>query len=187
MILKGNQRSGGAQLAADLMRADENEHVEVHEIRGFMADELHSAVKEAHAISKGARAKQYLFSLSLNPPANEEVSTEVFESTIDQIELRLGLDGQPRAIVFHEKEGRRHAHVVWSRIDINEMKAVNLPYYKRKLQDVSKELYLEHGWKMPAGFVDSKNRNPLNFSRDEWQQARRTGHDPRALKRMFQE
>lgn len=187
MILKGSQRAGGNQLAAHLMKADENEHVEVHEIRGFMADDLHGAFKEAHAVSKGTRAKQYLFSLSLNPPSNEKVSIDVFESAIDRIEQRLGLDDQPRAIVFHEKEGRRHAHVVWSRIDVNKMKAINLPYFKRKLQDVSKELYLEHGWKMPAGFVDKKQRNPLNFSRDEWQQARRNGHDPRALKRMFQE
>lgn len=187
MILKGSQRSGGNQLAVHLMRADENEHVEVHEIRGFMADDLHGAFKEAHAISKGTRAKQYLFSLSLNPPSNEKVSIDVFENAIERIEQRLGLDNQPRAIVFHEKEGRRHAHVVWSRIDVNEMKAINLPYYKRKLHDVSKELYLEHGWKMPAGFVDKKDRNPLNFSRDEWQQARRNGLDPRALKRMFQE
>jgi hypothetical protein len=26
------------------------------------------------------------------------------------------LNGQPRVIVFHEKNGRRHAHCVWSRI-----------------------------------------------------------------------
>jgi hypothetical protein len=40
-----------------------------------------------------------------------------FEAAIDMAEQRLGLDGHPRAIVFHEKEGRRHAHAVWSRID----------------------------------------------------------------------
>ncbi len=187
MILKGNQRAGGRQLAAHLLRADENEHVEVHELRGFLSDDLHSAFQEAYAISKGTRAKQYLFSLSLNPPPGEKVPIEIFEAAVEHIEQRLGLDGQPRAIVFHEKEGRRHAHAVWSRIDTAEMKAINLPHYKLKLRDVAKEMFLEHGWQMPRGFVDSKERDPLNFSREEWQQARRTAQDPKALKAMFQE
>jgi hypothetical protein len=68
MILKGSQRGGGQQLAAHLLRADENKHVGVHEIRGFMADDVHGAFVEAHALSKGTKAGQYLFSLSLNPP-----------------------------------------------------------------------------------------------------------------------
>src|SRR5690606_32007004 len=135
LILKGSQRAGGRQLAAHLLRTDENEHVEVHELRGFMADDLHGAFQEAYAASKGTRAKQPFFSLSLNPPANENVPTEIFEDAIDRVEQRLGLAGQPRAVVFHEKDGRRHAHAVWSRIDTDAMKAVNLPHYKVKLRD----------------------------------------------------
>ncbi len=174
-------------MAAHLLKADKNEHVEVHELRGFMAEDLHSAFNEIHAVSKGTRAKQPFFSLSLSPPPSERVPTEVFETAIEQIEQKLGLEDQPRAIVFHEKEGRRHAHVVWSRIDTDEMKAINLPYYKMKLKDVSRELYLEHGWKIPAGLIDRKDRNPLNFSRQEWQQARRAGMNPKEIKRAFQE
>lgn len=187
MILKGSQRAGGNQLAAHLLKTEENEHVQVHELRGFLSDDLKSAFQESYAVSKGTRAKQYLFSLSLNPPSKEKVSVETFEAAIETIEQRLGLEGQPRAIVFHEKDGRRHAHVVWSRIDAEHMKAINLPYYKMKLRDVSKELYLEHGWQMPRGFVDSKERDPATFTHAEWQQAKRAGHDPKALKRMFQE
>jgi hypothetical protein len=89
---------------------------------------------EAYAVSRGTRAKQFLFSLSLNPPPNENVSVDAFEAAIKTIEQKLGLDNQPRAIVFHEKEGRRHAHVVWSRIDTEKMKAINLPFYKSKLR-----------------------------------------------------
>lgn len=187
MILKGSQRSGGKQLAAHLLKTEDNEHVEVHELRGFMSEDLPSAFNEVHAVSKGTRAKQPFFSLSLSPPPNERVPIEVFETTIEQIEQKLGLEDQPRAVVFHEKEGRRHAHVVWSRIDTDEMKAINLPFYKMKLKDLSRELYLEHGWKIPPGIVDRKDRNPLNFSREEWQQARRVGLNPKEIKRTFQE
>ncbi len=187
MILKGNQRAGGKQLAAHLLNATDNEHVHVHETRGFMADDLPSAFHEAYAVSRGTKATQFLFSLSLNPPREEKVPTEAFIDAIDRIETKLGLDNQPRAIVFHEKEGRRHAHAVWSRIDAAEMKAINLPHYKLKLREVSRELYFEHGWQMPRGMVDSQERNPANFTHAEWQQAKRGGHDPKALKSMFQE
>lgn len=187
MILKGSQRAGGRQLAAHLLRADDNEHVEVHELRGFIADDLDGAFQEAYAASKGTRAKQFLFSLSLNPPPKERVSTEAFETAIETIEQRLGLTGQPRAIVFHEKDGRRHAHAVWSRIDTEHMKAVNLSHYKLKLRDIAREIYLEHGWQMPRGFVSSKERDPFNCSLKEWQQMQRAGHDRKAIQQMFRE
>lgn len=187
MILKGSQRGGARQLAAHLLNARDNEHVEVHELRGFSADDLTGAFQEIDATSRGTRAKQPLFSLSLNPPPREHVSTAAFEAAIEMAEKKLGLQGQPRAIVFHEKEGRRHAHVVWSRIDAECMKALNLPHFKRKLQDVSRQLYREHGWDMPRGLVNSLHRDPLNFTRSEWEQAKKAKQDPKALKAMFQQ
>jgi hypothetical protein len=187
MILKGSQRGGSTQLAAHLLKTHDNEHVEVHELRGFMADDLGSALHEAYAVSRGTRAKQFLFSLSLSPPPQERVSIEAFEAAIDAAEKKLGLEDQPRAVVFHEKDGRRHAHVVWSRIRTQDMKAINLPHFKLKLRDVSRDLYLEHGWRIPRGLVNSRERDPTNYSRAEWEQAKRARHDPRALKAMFQE
>lgn len=187
MILKGNQRAGGSQLALHLLNVADNEHVTVHEMRGFVADDLHGALNESYAISLGTRCKQFLFSLSLNPPVSETVPIDAFEDAIDSVEEKLGLAGQPRAIVFHEKEGRRHAHCVWSRIDVNEMKAINLPHYKLKLRDVSRELYREYEWKMPRGFANSEERDPLNFTLAEWQQAKRIGVDPRKVKEAIQD
>jgi MobA/VirD2-like, nuclease domain len=188
VILVGNQRGSAGNLAVHLLKP-ENEHIEVHEIRGFASDDLKEALNEAHAVSKGTRCKQFLYSLSLNPPPQENVKTEVFEDAIDRIEVKLGLSGQPRAIVFHEKEGpggvRRHAHAVWSRINTIEMKAVQLSFTKKKLRDVSRELYIEHGWKMPRGFVNSHERDSKNFTLAEWQQAKRAGKDPRAIKENF--
>ena len=187
MILKGSQRAGAKQLAVHLLKTEENEHVQVHDLRGFSSDNLKSALQEAYAISRGTQAKQFLFSLSLNPPRDERVSIDAFEAAIEKVERKLGLEGQPRAIVFHEKDGRRHAHVVWSRIDADEMKAINLPHFKLKLGDISRELYLEHGWEMPKGFKNSQDRDRDNFSHEQWQQAKRAGHDPKTLKAMFRE
>ncbi len=186
MILKGSKRSGGGALADHLMNEKDNDHIEVHDLRGFSSEDLEGAFQEIEAAASGTRCKQYLFSLSLSPPELENVPIQIFENAIERIEKKLGLDGQPRAIVFHEKEGRRHAHCVWSRIDGEKMKAIEQPFFKNRLMEISKQLYLEQGWDLPRGHINSKFRDPLNFTLAEWQQAKRNGHDPKELKALFQ-
>ena len=186
MILKASQRGGASQLGVHLLKP-ENEQVELHEIRGFMADDVNGAMKEAQAVALGTRCKQFLFSVSFNPPANENVPVDAFETAIERVEQANGLAGQPRIIIFHEKEGRRHAHAVWSRIDPETMTARPLPFFKIKLRDIAKQLYLEHGWQMPRGFANANERDPTNFTLAEWQQAKRAGRDPAALKAAVQE
>lgn len=187
MILKGNQRGGATAMGLHLLRTDDNDHVEVHQIRGFVARNVVDALREAQAVSRGTRCKQFMFSLSLSPPEAEAVGNPTFERAIDEIEKALGLAGQPRVIVFHEKNGRRHSHCVWSRIDGQTMTAINLSYYKLRLKDMSRQLYLEHGWRMPRGLVSQAERDPLNFSREEWQQARRAQREPKVLKEVFKD
>jgi hypothetical protein len=187
MILKGSQRAGATKLSAHLMNLRDNDHVEVLELRGFVADDLHGALNEAHAISKVTQCKQYLFSLSLNPPADHIATEQNFLDAADRAEEALGLSGQPRAVVIHEKEGRRHAHVVWSRIGGDKLKAINLPHYKSRLRDLSRELYLDHGWDLPKGLQAGGGKSPLNFTLEEWQAAKRQGVDPREIKSVFQD
>lgn len=182
MILKGSQRAGAADLAGHLMNDRDNDHVEVLEISGFVADDLHGTLQEAYAISKATQCTQYLFSLSLSPPEDHVATEQEFLDAVDRAEAALGLTGQPRAIIIHEKEGRRHAHAVWSRIDGDTIKAINLPHYKRKLNSLAKELFLDHGWDLPDGLKTPGGKSPLNFTLAEWQQAKRMGMDAREIK-----
>ena len=101
MILKGNQRAGGRQMALHLLNGEQNEHVNVHEVSGFMAQDVLGALNEAYALSKGTKCKQFMYSLSLNPPQDEKVDIETFEKTLERVEQKLGLEGQPRVVVFH--------------------------------------------------------------------------------------
>jgi hypothetical protein len=187
MILEGNERGNGAELARYIMNARDNEHVTLHSIIGFVADDLSGAFAEIEAIAAATQCQKYLFSLSLNPPLDANVSVDTFEKVAARIAKSLGLDGQPYTLVFHEKNGRRHAHCVWSRIDMGRMKAIPLPHYKRKLMSLSRELYIEHRWEFPAGFEDWQQRDPLNFSREESGQATRVKRDAQALKAMFRQ
>ncbi len=182
MILHGNTRGGAKQLALHLMNAEDNEYVELHDLKGFAANDVQGAFREVQAIARGTRCKQFLYSLSLSPPPSAAVDHSAFEEAIREIEDQLRLSGQPRVIVFHEKEGRRHCHAVWSRIDAASMKAINLPYTKTKLRGISQDLFQRHGWRMPKGLIDHERKSTMNYTHNEHQQAKRTRQDLNALK-----
>jgi len=191
MILIGNQRGNAKNLAIHLLK-EENERVEIHQIRGFVSENLNEAFQESYAISRATQCKQHLYSLSLNPPKNAKPTEQDFEDAINQVEKQLGLTDQPRVIVFHEKRGvdgelRKHAHAVWCRIDTDKMKAVQLSFTHKKLREVSRSLFVAHDWRMPDGLIDSKNRNPHNYTLAEWQQAKRAGKNAKELTALFQD
>lgn len=114
MILRASQRGYAMELAKYQLKTTANKHVEAHDLRGFVADDLQGVLRECEAIAQGTRCRKHLFSLNLNRPEHEDVPVEAFEHAIAKIEKELGLEKQPRVIVFHEKDGRRHAHVVFS-------------------------------------------------------------------------
>ncbi len=187
MIIKGFTITAGARHATHLLKTDENEHVLVQEMRGFVSDDLHGAFAESQAIARGTKCQQHLFSCAFSPPESAPLSSDQFLHAIDKTEQALGLDGQPRAIVFHEKDGRRHAHCVWSRIDAETMTAIPLPHWKTKLGNTSRALHEKFGIEMPRGLVDRKERDAQNFSHAESQIAKRNGEDPRWLRQTVQE
>ncbi len=189
MILHGNARGGASDLARHLLRDDENDHVHVLQVQGFASDEVADAFQEIQAIASGTRCKKYLFSLSLSPPESAGVSEEQFYDAIDRAEVALGLTGQPRVVVLHEKGDNRdrHAHAVWSRVNADEMKAIPLPFNRMRMKDVSRELFIQHGWEVPRGLINAHERNPLNYTFDQYQQAKRQGKDARAIKTAIQD
>nr|WP_306266979.1 Ti-type conjugative transfer relaxase TraA [Pararhizobium sp. IMCC3301] len=187
MILKGSERGNARQLADHLLNVMDNDHVDVHRLQGFIANDVHGAFEEIHAISKATNCKKFLFSLSLSPPSNEMVRVEDFEAVIDQAMERLGLADQPHVIIFHEKNGRRHAHLVVSRIDTKKLRAITLSFYKERLNALGREIYLSHGWDMPDGFTDRIINDPLNFGLEEWQTSKRAKRDPKALKSIMRD
>lgn len=188
MIIKASERGGARSLARHLTNAHDNDHVELFEVRGVVGKSLHAALLEIDAVSQGTRTKAPFFSVSFNPPKGEKVTYEQFLDAFERVEKKHGLADQPRAVVFHEKEGRRHAHVVWSRIDVMEMKAIKTGLYKKKCSEISKSLYIEHGWDMPQGFINKQERDPFQLSNVEWQKYKRdNGVDPKEIKLLCQD
>lgn len=186
MIIHGNSRGNAKQMGLHLL-SDENDHIDVLEVRGFVHDDPVGGLQEAYAHSRATKCKKFLYSASFNPPEGVVLSDEQFFDTINRAEKKLGLVGQPRVIVTHEKDGnRKHAHCVWSRIDTEQMKAIPMAFDKDRLNELSRDLFIEHGWDMPQGFRNKQNRDLRNFNLAEWQQAKRHGLDAKQIKARIQ-
>jgi relaxase-like protein len=178
MILKGNQRAFGGDLASHLLNLYENDDAQLVEIRGSASNDLHGAFAEFEAIATGTRCKEPLYSLSINP--SEPMSRKQYFTAIERIEKKLDLDDQPRAIVFHVKNGREHCHVVWSRIDVQKMKAVQLSHDRQKLRAVAREIAQEFGHQLPSGLAKNRAGNRFDDNSSaagagEWGQAELSG------------
>jgi hypothetical protein len=181
MIPKGNQRAGGQQLATHLLNAYDNDSVEVADVRGAIAQDLHGAFAEWYAEAKATKCSKFLYSLSINPDHTQgPFNREHYYDFIHRTENMLGLSGQPRAVVFHVKHGREHCHVVWSRIDTEKMKAVQLSHDRQKLRAVAQEYARDHNLTLPPGMQNNrgKDRFPDHAKTEnlaEKQQEERTG------------
>ena len=190
MILKGNQRGGGQQLAAHLQNSFDNERVEIADVRGSVAQDLSGAFAEWAAEARGTKCTKFLYSLSLNPyQPNGRLTREQYLELLERTERSLKLVGQPRAVVFHEKRDkdgvlREHCHAVWSRIDTDKMIAVPIGHDRLKLRTVAQEFARDHGLQLPDGMKpgNSKenrreryNKRAAQENLGEKQQQERTG------------
>jgi Relaxase/Mobilisation nuclease domain len=160
LIPKASQRGGGQDLATHLLNAFDNEYVELAEVSGAIAGDLHGAFAEWEAVAAGlTKCRNYLYSLSVNPDLGQgQLTREQYLDYVDRVEKKLGLEGQPRALVFHIKDGREHCHAVWSRIDYRSEKAIHLAFDHEKLMMVTREFAREHGLTLPDGY----RRDPGN-------------------------
>lgn len=160
MIPKGNQRAGGQQLATHLLNAYDNDSVEIADMRGAIAQDLHGAFAEWYAEAKATKCIKYLYSLSINPDHRQgPFNREHYYDFIQRTEKYLGLSDQPRAVVFHVKHGREHCHVVWSRIDTEKMKAVQLSHDHQKLRAVAQEYARDHNLTLPPGMQNDRGKD----------------------------
>lgn len=121
MIVKGGSRKSGAFFASHLMKTVDNERVSIAEMKGLYAEDLPEAFRELKALAAGTRAENYFYHASINPREDEYLTPEQWEFAVDRLEHNLGLDGHARFQVEHEKEGRTHRHIVWSRVDPDSM------------------------------------------------------------------
>jgi Relaxase/Mobilisation nuclease domain len=178
VIIKGKSRSGPAALAAHLGNAEKNERVSLLETRGTLARDLRGALVEMDAYAAGTRCEKPLYHAAISPAPPHRLTAEQRAEAIDALEAKLGLTGHARVVVLHEKLGREHVHVVWSRIDLQTMRSVSDSHNYRKHEEVARDLERRFGHERVQGAhherdgIERPNRTP---SRAELRQEERTG------------
>ena len=185
MVIKGSARGGPAKLADHLKRTDTNEKMRVTEIRGVAAKDIDGALREMDALGAGLNTPRTLYHASINTPAHERMTPEQKAAAIDRLEERLGLSGQPRVVVEHTKKDRDHIHIVWSRTDLDHMRAIRCDHNYRTHETVARELEREFGHARVQGAHaerDGKARPDRTPGHDEMQQAERSGMTPQQAK-----
>jgi hypothetical protein len=187
MIIKGSSRAGPRQLARHLQRTDTNERVEILQLDSPTGN-LNEALRDWQFISTGTRGSKGLYHANIDPDARYTMTADQWKIAVDRLEKELGLDGQPRAVVMHEKHGRQHIHVVWQRTDIDTMTMVPDSYNYVAHERASLALENEFGHAHVPGKHAKRDREKQpefpkeKINHAEWQQAERAGADPHAFK-----
>ena len=162
IIINGGSRCNGAFFAKHLMNPSQNERVKVEEMRGLAAKNLGQAFYEMKAVASGTRCKHFFYHANINPEEDEVLTPEQWEKAVDELEKKLNLEGQPRFVVEHKKKGRVHRHVVWSRIDVEQMKAIRMDKDFAKHQATARKLEKEFGLRQGRSVLgpdaDKENR-----------------------------
>jgi hypothetical protein len=149
MILTGSQHDSAQELATQLLGADNNRRVEILDLRGSSTPDLKGAFAEWYAQSKRTKCRKYLYSLSIVPHSSQgDISHTQYYDLIERIEKKLGLSGQPRAVVLHvHNDGLQRWYIVWSRI--RKTRAVNFSHDRQKLHRIVQEFARDHGITLP--------------------------------------
>ncbi len=177
MIIKGSSRAGPTALAAHLLNAETNETVRVLETRGTVATDLRGALIEMDSYALGTRCQKSLYHAAISPAPPHRLTEAQRQEAVDALEEKLGLTGHARAIVIHEKMGREHLHIVWSRIDVCTMRSVSDSHNYRKHEEVARDLERTFGHDRVQGAhherqgIERPARTP---SRSELRQEERT-------------
>jgi hypothetical protein len=171
MIIKGGSRSNGAQLGRYLMEKGENAEVEVLELPAS-ARSVGEAVRDMERMGKATRGEKVLYHAQINPNPGEPMQREDWIRSADILAEKLGMEGQPRVIVYHLKEGylegaREHAHVVFQRTDVERGRLISDSHNYRKHEAASRQIERELGHE-PVPTVD----RGTSYTQEEARKAR---------------
>jgi hypothetical protein len=186
VIIKGKSRAGPSQLARHLGRADTNERVEILQLDS--AGTTEQAFRDWQTYTLATKGKLGLYHANIDPDTKYAMTRNQWLRAVEVLEEELGLQGQPRAIVMHEKNGREHIHVVWARTDMDTMKlrsdSMNYQAHERASLRLEQEFGHEH---VPGKHAKRDREAQPEFptaeaQHDEWQQGERGGMNHRERK-----
>lgn len=177
MIIKGKSRAAPNELANHLGRADTNERIAILQLDS--AGTTAEAFRDWQTYTLATKGRLGLYHANIDPDAKYEMTPQQWMRAVDILEEELGLQGQPRAVVMHEKHGRQHIHVVWARTDMETMRLRSDSQNYQAHERASLRMEQEFGHELVPGKHAKRDREQqpefprAEATHDEWQQAER--------------
>ena len=184
MIIKGNPAGSAKFWSKHLLRDDTNERAVVKEIKGLLAEDLPSALREMKAIGDQSRSHgNSMYQANINPRDDEHLTPEQWKEAVDTLEKNLGLEGHQRVVVEHVKNGRQHYHIIWNRVDVDTLRVSDMGGNWHIHEKTARELEAKFGLTptptpTPEQLAEKKSAPELY----EIRAAERSGIEPAALK-----
>lgn len=146
MLIKANSRKNLTGRAKYLLHNKQNDRAEILDMQGIVFDDDPFLAYAEMSTVEGKHKNPFL-SASINPsPIGQEdrrMTREQWLRSVEILEKSLGLDGQPRIVVLHEKEGRQHIHVDWRRE--KDGKLISDSHMRHICVQAKKQMELEFG------------------------------------------
>jgi hypothetical protein len=169
---------------ADHLKAKENDRASIVKSYGLRSETIHGMLSEMEAVAQGTRCQNFFYQMNLNPLGDERLTKEQWDRAREIAEKHHGLEGQPYFVVEHVKHGRVHHHIVWSRIEIENMRAISDSKDARKNHAIAREVEQEFDLQRVTGPYDREPGTPRPKRAPEpWEMYRgmKTGLDPRDI------
>jgi len=171
MIVKGRARSGPAQLAAYLLRADGSERATIL-TPGVDEDDLYRQFMTWHVAGEATNGEKTLYHAQIAPEARYNMTPEQFLRAGEILARNLGMDNHPYIVVMHDGGDNPHAHVVFQRVDLETMKLWDNGFNYVKHESASRDMALEFKHDLVPGKHTKRDRKKqAEFPRGETNQA----------------
>jgi hypothetical protein len=179
MIIPAVKRGQGQQLADYLLKEKKNDRAELIEMRGFAdTHNLENGLLSIELEAAQTKGNKPFYHAAIRLHAGETLTPEQWLHCVDTLGHRLGLDDQARAVVRHEQHGEPHVHVVWSLVDRERGKMLEIPFNGERRVEVARQLEREYNLRELS---PAHQRTTERLSRADYEQARREGRETEAI------
>jgi hypothetical protein len=142
------------------LESEDNDKVRLVKSEGLRADSIYDMLQEMVNLAAGTKCENPFYQMNFNPAPHEELTEEQWDRVREIAEKKHGLEGQPYFMVMHTKYGREHPHFIYSRIDLEKMKAISDSNDAKKNHAIARAIEQEFGLQKVVGPYDRAAEAP---------------------------
>jgi hypothetical protein len=163
----------------------ENVRTTIIKSEGLASETIDDMMREMQAVAIGTRAENFMWIADISPDPGKRVTEQEWDRMRQVIEEKRGLKGQMYFVIEQEKaDGRVHRHLVESRIDRENGRAIPDGEDAKICHAASRQICEEFGWERNISPFDKDREGPRpKRAPKRWEMYRgmKTGIDPRDL------